>query len=278
MPANWEVEKIGNRYLMIAEKSKPMLELKWGRVKGKFSHQSQLRRIADQNRKAIVKSVKKDPLPPDWKKALDGFEAAAFSWQSNTIGGFGAVLYCPTCKNATLIQFFLKDLDSIKHASRQLLRSFQDHRRDNQTIWSIFDIRAMIPSEFKLVHHRFEAGEFELSFANKTLKITLQRWGPASILLRNSNLAEFAKKVAHFSTPKTDSELKIGPTSVEWQISHPNSQWARLWYRIKPKFSYRCIRFWYLEEKNRILSVRIEGKTEIDPDFFNRICDAYESL
>ena len=278
MPASWEVEKIGNRYLMIVKNSKPMLELKWGRVKGKFSHRSQLRRLATSHRKHIGKTVKEDRLRPAWEKALSGYEAAAFSWHSNTIGGLGAVIYCSKCKNATLIQFFLKDLDSIKLVSRHVLGSFQDHRQDNQILWSIFDIRAIIPAEFKLVHHRFDAGEFELTFASKKHKITLQRWGLASILLRNSDLDAFAKKMARFSIGKTASKLKSGPFSVEWEASLPTNQWTRLRQRIKSGPNYQRIRIWYLEEKNRILSVKIEGKTKIGSDFFNRICDAYESL
>lgn len=178
-PATWQVGKIGPRYLMLEVGSASVLEVKWGRIKGVFSHQMQLRRLAALQGKELRESVRQRPLPAAWKKALGKYEATGFSWRGETVGGVGVLLYCPTCQNATLIQFYGKGSNQTGEISERLLASFRDHRQDNQVIWSLFDIRATIPEKFQLIRHRFEAGKFELAFAWGGQKITLHRWGPA---------------------------------------------------------------------------------------------------
>jgi hypothetical protein len=187
------VGKIGAHYLMLEEESGPVLEVKWGEVRGSFSHQDHLRRLAALHGKELGESVKQCPLPAAWEKALGKFEATGFSWHGKRVGGMGVLLYCSTCHNATLIQFYQKGSSQTEKIAQRLLTSFRDHRQDNQVIWSLFDIRATIPEKFRLVRHRFEAGEFELAFASGGQKITLHRWGPASILLSGRDLVQFAR-------------------------------------------------------------------------------------
>ena len=47
-PADWQVGTIGKHYLMLEEDSRPVLEFKWGQVKGAFSHR----------RKTLLNSLK----------------------------------------------------------------------------------------------------------------------------------------------------------------------------------------------------------------------------
>jgi hypothetical protein len=278
IPDYWDVAEIGPRYLMFADKSEPVLEIKWDRIKGRFSHRSQLRRLAVQHKKKFGKTVKKVTLPSEWKTLLNDFSSVAFSWHGTAIRGLGAILYCPACKTATLIQFFQvapKHPDTVAH---HILGSFQDHPQDNQGIWALYDIRALIPVEFNLIKYRFDAGYYELVFSNKKLKITLGRWGPASALLRNRDLEEFATMMSRHPSREPLPAVRTDPDAVEWVVSRPATWLARMrnigWHKVNSG----CHRFWHLKEKNRIFGVKIEGKKMVDAVFFDRICDDYGSI
>lgn len=277
-PVNWQVGTIGTRYLMLEEESGPVLEIKWARIKGAFSHKAHLHRLATLHGRNLGKAVRESPLPPGWKKALGGYSAKAFSWHGKTVSGKGVILYCPTCQNATLIQFYHRDASKAENVSERLLASLRDHRQDNQVVWSVFDIRATIPNTFHLVRQRFEPGIFELEFMSKGQKVTLYRWGPASILLCDRDLVQFARAMLHISQVEPRSLSLAGRKAVEWNVTPPPSRWAHLWGRMKAKPSFQWYRLWHLEEKNCIFGVRIEGKRPLDTPFLDRICVGYESL
>jgi hypothetical protein len=277
-PVAWQVGRIGSRYLMLEEESGAVLEVKWELVKGAFSHQDHLRRLADLHGKELGKSVRQSSLPAPWEKALEKYEATGFSWRGRSIGGKGLLLYCPTCQNATLIQFYQKGSSQTEKIAQRLLTSFRDHRQDNQVIWSLFDIRATIPEKFRLVRHRFEAGEFELAFASGGQKITLHRWGPASILLSGRDLVQFARTMLPHPQGEARPVNGAGGKVVEWNAKPPLSRYDHWWSWIGAKPFFQWFRLWHVEEKNRILAVRAEGKETIDPRLLERICAGYESL
>ena len=117
-------------------------------------------------------------------------ETAGFSWQSTTVTGRGALVYCPECRTTTLVQFFSSG-DPIDDAvPGRLLTSFRDHARDETVPWAVYDICARLPSTFRLGKYRFDAGEFELVFGAKKQRLTLLRWSPAEVLLRNHTLSD----------------------------------------------------------------------------------------
>ena len=277
-PVTWQVGTIGTHYLVLEEESGPILEVKWGRVKGAFSHEAHLHRLGALHGKNLGKVVGELPLPPEWEKALGGYHARGFSWRGKTMSGKGAILYCPICQNATLIQFYRRDALKAEHASDRLLASFRDHRQDNQVVWSVFGIRATIPNTFRLVRQRFEAGIFELEFTARGQRIALYRWGPASVLLSDRDLARFAR--AMLPIPKEEPHpLRVaGSKAVEWNVRPTPSRWAHVWGRMRARPPFQWTRLWHLEEKNCIFGVRIEGKRPLDTPFLDRICAGYECL
>ena len=254
------------------------MEIKWDRVRGRFSHRSQLRRLAVQHKKKFGNIVTEVPLPSEWKIHLHDYTSSAFSWRGKTIRGKGAILHCQKCNTATLIQFFQTAANPPKYIAHRILGSFRDHPRDNRLMWSLYDIRARIPVEFNLISYRFEAGYYELVFSNKKHKITLGRWGPASALLRNRNLEEFAAMITRHSSQKAFQTVKISPAAVDCVVSPPATVLAPLANIGQRKAASSCQRFWHQAEKNRILGVRIEGKKLVDAAFFDRICGDYQSV
>jgi hypothetical protein len=274
VPDSWEIGQIGARHLILEDDSGPTMEVKWGPVKGKFSHQAHLKRIGVFQTRKLKKAVIKWSLPPQWKKALPGFQTSGFSWQTETKSGRGVILYCPACHNAALIQFLLPKSTGSDKIPPAVLRTLQDHREDDQIAWSVFDIRAIMPAKFKLEHHRFEPGNYELAFAHGSQKIFLYRWAPASVLLTERDLSQFAKMISDFCGGDPVPVHIDGGQAVELSLS-PRYIWLS---RFKAKPSFHWLGLWHLESKNRILGVKMQGKRAFDTFMLDRICAGYESL
>jgi len=276
-PADWHLSQIGMRYLALEGEFGPAMEIKWAPVKGKFSQKALLKRLASLQKKQVRKTLKPVPASSEWEAVLTDFETSEFSWQTNAIHGRGLLLFCPTCRNATLIQFFRKQSGKDDSAAMQVLKTFRDHRADGQVLWAAYDIRALVPEVFQLKRYRFEAGQYELDFANGSERIVLHRWAPASVLLRKQDLVQFAKTVAGFGKTEPVAGSIAGCETVEWSVS-PAFAWQRWLGRFKRQASYYWLGLWHLEAKNRILGVRAEGKKPLDTGLLDRIFAHYESI
>ena len=276
-PADWHLSQIGIRYLALEDELGPVMEIKWAPVKGQFSKKTHLKRLASLQKKQVRKSIQPRPVSAAWESVLTDFETSEFSWQANAIHGRGLILFCPTCRNATLIQFFQKQSAKDDPVAAEVLNTFRDHRADGQVLWAAYDIRALVPETFQLKRYRFEAGQYELDFANGSEHIILHRWAPASVLLRKQDLMQFAKTVASFGKTEPVTGSIAGCDTVEWSVS-PAAAWQRWLSRFKRKASYYWLGLWHLEAKNRILGVRAEGKNPLDAELLDRIFTHYESI
>ena len=277
IPADWQPARIGNRYLLIEDEFGPAMEIKWARIKGHFSHQAHFKRLGSLQKRQIRKSVRPKAVSKEWQKVLADFEASEFSWKSGSTGGRGVILFCPTCRNASLIQFFYKNTFTNPTVLSNILDSFRDHREDDQILWSAYDIRALMPAVFKLKRYRFEAGHYELDFADRGQHIILYRWAPASVLLSKQDLALFARSVGGVRKTTPVAGKMDGCDTVEWSAA-PAGNWGRWLSRFKGKASYHWLGLWHLEAKNRILGVRAEGKKPLNTELLDHICTHYESV
>ena len=274
VPLSWEIARIGARHLILEEDSDPAMEVKWGFIQGRFSHRVYLKRLGAFRSRQLKKTITEWVLPEKWEKALAGFQARGFSWQTQKKGGRGVILYCSMCHNAALIQFFHSKSSTSGKIPLEVLGTFQDHREDGLTLWAVYDIRAVVPAYFKLVGHRFETGNYELTFAHRDQKIFLYRWAPASILLAERGLKQFAEAISDFSAGEPVPVNMDGGPAVELSLS-PRIKWLSR-FRVKPCFHW--LGLWHLEKKNRILGVKMQGKRPFDIQMLDRVCVGYESL
>ena len=276
-PANWDVGQIGARHLILEDETGPVMEVKWGAVKGAFSHRAHLRRLAALQSRRNQISVAEWILPPHWESALTDFEVGGFLWQSPAASGRGAILFCPVCRTASLIQFFGDSSVDREKVFLKIMRSLRDHSDDGWLLWSIFDIRATLPQFLQLQRFRFEAGKFEIAFTAGKDQIHLHRWAPAAALLAGRDLITFAGTIPEFARGTPQATIINNCEAVKWEEA-PTSNWWRNLSRFqkKPSFVFFCM--WYLEEHNRILGVRIEGKSAIDSQLASQIYEHYESL
>lgn len=276
-PQQWEIGQIGTRHLILEDAAGPVMEIKWGPVKGNFSHKAHLKRMAALQSRRDKSRVAEWFLPPHWTKALTGFETSGFVWQTDESDGRGAILFCRACHQAILIQFIGENTAKQEKVLLKVLKSFRDHRQDGRLRWSIFDIKADLPEALKLIRYRFETGKYELVFYDGAKHIHLQRWAPAAALLGGRSLVWFCSTIPEFAASPPPLSKDEDSNVIEWSVS-PAGIWHRMMRRLNVKPSYFWFRLWHLEDKNRILSVRAESKKPFEFERLNRICADYESL
>ena len=279
-PMDWQIGKIGHRYLLLETFRGPAMEIKWAPVKGKFKLRTQLKRLVASQARQLRRSLREEKLPTGWAQAVERYDSLGFAWQTDGIGGRGAVLYCHGCRKAVLLQFFEKTGQRPFSQADRLLASFTDHPEGRKTLWSVFDIVAEVPETYHLKRFRFEAGAYELFFTNRQFQLTLLRWGPAAVLLKDGGLEGFEQRSLGLSTRRSVRVKRRSPLSLELEEGSPSGLFARLYRRLQrhPRYRYRCLRLWHEVDKNRILGVRLEGRQPVEVGALDGICKTYATV
>lgn len=274
VPADWLPGRIGPRHLLLESEAGPAMEIKWRPVRGRFSSRRHLRRIARQvSRNAAV--FRERPLVAEWRQALGSVEASGFEWKGKGQGAIGALLFCSVCRTASLVQFFRRDgAADIEERAAGVLASFQDHRTDGRSVWALYDISAVLPDDFRRESHRFEAGRFELEFRGRRSRLTLYRWAPAAVLLHGRELGAFAKAAAGGGGIDFRPLAVAGHAGVEGFDPRPSGL-AGCFQAGLRMASFRGIRVWHVERRNRILGIRLEARHPIGAGELQVVCDGY---
>lgn len=274
VPNEWQPARIGPRYLLLESEFGPTMEVKWGPSGSRLSRRRRFRRLARQiDRKGAI--FRERALPADWRRSLGLLEGVGFEWKAEKECAVGALLFCPVCRTVSLIQFFHRGhgAESDRQAA-QVLGSFQDHRSDGRCAWSLYDINAVLPAQFRLTEHRFEAGRFVLEFRDGRRRLTLYRWAPAGVLLEGRNLEAFAAASAGGSGVDFLPLPDAGRAGVEGVDPRPSGLAGRLKMALRrPRF--RGVRVWCVERRNRILGVRLEAPHPVTAAELSELCSAY---
>ena len=274
VPSTWEISRVDTRYLFLGTQTGPAMEIKWSPVKGRFSHHSHLKKLIAQQKPQPRKHLQEWPLPPAWENALSNFVTKGFSWKSDTENGQGAILFCPACRTALMFQVFNIVHLMTHEAFLNILKSLQDHRNDDQTAWTVFDIHTLLPKAFQLKHYRFKPGNFELLLSNKFQSLKLSRWAPASSLLSQTDLIQFTADTLNLNHENLVTTSVLGHAAVEWR-SNTIDGWTNRFYRFKQKPAFHWARVWHVAEKNRILGFCLDSKKPFETDMATDICSNY---
>lgn len=274
VPREWEPGRIGPRHLLFECDTGPAMEIKWGPSGRRFSSRRHLRRLARQvGRGGAV--FQERALPVDEGGFPAPVEGLGFEWNGKDGGAVGALLFCPVCRTVSLLQFFRRGPGA--ESDRQALRvidSFQDHRTDGRRAWALYDIRAVLPVHFRLIGHRFEAGLFVLEFRGNRRGLTLYRWAPAGVLLKDRDLEAFAAASAGGAGMDFRALAGAGQDGVEGVDPRPVGLAGRLKAVLRrPRF--RGVRAWCVDRRNRILGVRLEAPQPVTAAELSELCSAY---
>ena len=259
----------------------PILELKWNRIQGRFLPERQLRRLAGRHPKKVSESLRDIPLPESWSRALNQRKnrspedaAVAFSWQGDTICGKGVLLYASGSRTAMLVQLYQAKTPARPSVFADILASFRDHFADNLVPWILFDIQAQIPDTYQLADYRFAPGEFRMNFTERAKKntLSLHRWGPASVLLRKGGLSRFAADRLQVPEEALRSNRSGQYEAMEW--IRKSRRWFSRISILRKEPHIAMGRIWHVQEKNRLLAVRLEGK-HLDEGFLEQACKGF---
>ncbi|MCP4694326.1 MAG: hypothetical protein GY859_40215 [Desulfobacterales bacterium] len=273
-PPDWAPAVIDPAHLLLEREARPVMEIKWWKIKGSFSHKRALRRLTSLHGKRSGKTLEERPLPPGWKKSLTRFEATCFSWRGADMAGQGAILHHPGRGGAVMVQFFSPAAHP--DARERVLASLRDHGADDQVLWSVFDIRARIPRPFALAEYRFQPGRFKIGFKTATQNLTLHRWAPASILLENKDLSDFLNTLGDYTRGERRQITAGGRPCLDWSLVLPDALLSRILRRIKKQPAFQRFRLRRVEEKNRIMGVSASGKRPGDYSLMERVWSEYE--
>jgi hypothetical protein len=277
MPSPWEIHSLGRRHLVLAQGESIVAELKWNRIKGHFRPSGYMNRLVKRMKRQTGVTIVPFTLPDKWIPMLDSYGVYGFRWQTAQIGGLGALLFCPACRTATLIQFYAnRDRRPSDSHVLGLLKSFRDHRDDGETIWSLYDIHARLPEQMELARFRFNPGDFELAFSVDSRLISLHRWSPAAVLLEGMGLDGFARQRFPIEASRVASVANPDPKIYEWKRQIAGSSWNKFVERFQFRPPLNQLRLWHLGQANRILGVAVVGRKPMEPGILDRICNSYE--
>lgn len=263
LPAAWQATAIRNSYLFFEQDGQPVFEMKWEQTHGRFSPERILRKLHN----ALQKSdtvVSAWDIPPELQDHARKYSISGFEYHHDQLASLGLLLFCPTCKRATMFRFYRTHSQDM-HILDTILQSFSDHDESLSKTWAMYDIRALLPAQAELQSHEFMAGRYTLSFEYNGSTITLYRFKPAAILLQNKNLEEFGSSLAgdaKYVDRKDDF-------SATWK--YQASGLKRLSMPLLRKPAWICLQLWHIPEKNVILGVKGSGKRDLGNEFIEYI-------
>jgi hypothetical protein len=282
VPAQWEVGSLGVSYLQLEDQTGPVLELKWQQLNRFFSHKNHLKKLARLSNSAPGLDFEVIHLPEEWRQPLRSFETQSFKWQGRQVGGKGAILYCTYCGKASLLQFYQKEGRDDSLLSVKVLQTFRDHSDDGMVVWALFGLRALMPEKFGLIGYRFQPGHYQLKYKWGREQITLSRWGPADVLLKDEDLLDwFGNSSGEFdrsSAPLLRKYSYNGNPAIQGQSRRLETAATRIWARIARQLPNVWVRVWHLSSHNQILGVVARGLTGLDKFTLEEICTNYEMV
>lgn len=279
VPTDWETGALGKGYALLEHRFRPVLELKTALIRGRFSPQRHLRRLARAGRPGGAPSLEPMAFPPEWPAFPPTALVSAFAWQGVRMGGRGLVHFCRPCRRATMVQFFdqggrgLAEIPQILHS----FRDHGDHGPGSGPTFAVYDIQATLPERFALQQFRFEAGCFTLVFGHRRETVTLWRWSPADVVLARcgGRLEEMVQNASLLPPRVTvDDPCPAHDGGLQWQW-RGNAWRGSLGRLLRPQApgTRNALRVWHRPRDNRILAVR--GEAVSDDATFERICRSY---
>lgn len=196
IPKTWEISGISgdekNGYLRLDDADMPRLELKWAKAKKK---KPDLHKTLDEYFKLVRKNYKRggnvsfrrnvDHIKDE--EFLKGNTVLGFSWKGG-IRANGLIYHNPLTKRITIVQVMGRIKENWRPTVNRIFQSISEKDETNQTIWSAYGLKLAVPNNYKLEKQKLLSGYLLFAFTRgKTRKISVERYGPAEVLLNEYN-------------------------------------------------------------------------------------------
>ncbi len=247
------------------------LELKWKRDKTSPSLKGVLKSYVKQLNKAGGRGA--DVEVKEKPKALPSVPQGSgvsqtFAWKSHTCG-VGAVWHCLECRRIVIVQITCPQQAVADNLARRILPKIVDHPAGGVCRWSVYGFTFEAPERFRLEKQGLRSGHLSFELKDKRQALVVERYGPATVLLKRDKLADWATAVkTNFTRLKPFRYRKTagadGPHTlvrVKGRKQHPRYLLLRglLWLIRRQAADAVDARVWNCDASNRIYMVMAEG-------------------
>lgn len=262
VPPSWSPAVLDKHYLLVEDDHGPVMEVKWGWIRGQLSFDKVYRKLSRELKGADfysggggdsagdAKGSAASTIPSRWAEAVAELEARLAGqevtaqpifWRirehiddelpaRNITAGRGAIVHSSTSGLAWMIQFYEAGGRSMAEEAVSVLHSLRIPEPDHWLPWELFGIRFRTPPWLELAEHSFKAGRFRLEFKRRGWKsptrLILERVGPARAVLKGRGLRDWAEA---YYTKELRSLRIVDATrsSVEVRWQKPPSGFSR---------------------------------------------------
>ncbi|EGJ51361.1 hypothetical protein [Desulfocurvibacter africanus] len=272
-PAGWDLAALGRQRLQLARNGKPMLDVRWNRIRGRFSFDAHLRKLEKAHDKkhggfSVTDDHKRWDLGPD-------MAARSFVWGDSGKGGRGALLHHSASSTAILVQS-----SGPAEQAEAVLSSLHCHWADPLVPWAVYDLRAQTPGCFHLEEYALQPGRYRLALRSSRQRLVLHRLAPADILLIGRSLVMWSRE--HFEAAIRRCHLMMEETgdvdAVTWRRPLPPGRLASATALLLNRPVHAYIRVWRPASHNRLLCVEMQGATPLDKDMIKQVVNSYATV
>ncbi len=273
VPRGWDPAVLQKDYLRLEDARRPTLELRW-----KFSARNvSIQEIARDYVSRLEKNIGGRPVPGfvdgDLAPVTEDYEVASFSMEAGEFIFRGAAILCPRCRRMAFLQVGMPLTEDTMTLPARIITSYRDYHSSDWVPWTLFDIRADVPGSFRLHSHTFQTGYFRMTFQRGSQWMTLHRWAPADVILRRTNLEEWAaalyKKEIKGHGRTIILRIFNDFPAVEVAPEQGGTLLRQLRMHLLRKAHFRAL-IWHNTEVNRVFGVEMEGQgSAIHPLLYN---------
>jgi len=209
-------------------------------------------------KKGIDFSVKRDIRFP-----LPGEQASTcFLWRGEETA-YASFIYCQECRRLSGVYVFGRPGQGLERDAKQVLAHFRCHGEGGREDWSIFGLRAELPSTWELAKSELRAGQVTLQFLRGREELSLSRVALARSVLRRQKFVRWAE--GFYRKPLGAFRWKGERTEYRGHIALAIEGEERLrgpMGRLFGKARQLRVRAWYCQELDKIYAVWYVGDDE----------------
>ena len=266
IPDAWEIDSLDLTHVMISENGSPRAEIKWAESSPSIPFEKQFRNFMLRSQKLLKIIIHEEPTPPFFLHPNPGFDFFFFSWESTSSKGVGTLIFCRHCRRLTLIRFFSVDRFLPASSAHGILTSFTDHPVTGRVSWQLFGMAFSTPENFRLSDYSLKPGYFSFQFLSRNIQLTVLSWGPASFLLAEKTLAEFAKERLPELTGFAVAGICDRGNYLEWSFRQGLFKNAGRLPLLSSFSRFLLFRIGHDKQNNRIYGVKIDSSRAFEID------------
>ncbi len=272
IPPNLEVIVSGEHHLLFEIDFQPILEIRWD-SSSKNRKNLKIEKIIQRMEKEFGRQVATVQLPNAILNNHVKYETTWLSWQDDHRLS-GAILRCRSCNTLFLIRF-LSNHTTQRDTAFSVISSLDCHASNgNGSVWSIQDLRIIIPKSHLLQNYNLAPGLTRLTFSSPGNLLHICRIAPARERLKKQKLTVILKTLLN----KQIIENYTVKKEHTIEIQHHPTIFSQIIIRLRRQKPFCWARLWHNVERDRLQGVIMESIRPIDTEILQEVCENYAIL